>query len=137
MSEMKTDMRPLKKIKPENVTILIVDDDASICSFLESLFTYDGFEVVVETRGDRALELLKQNSYLHVDLVILDLMLPGKGGYSIIREIQGEGYKNTPCFVITARELDPDAMDMIQNESNVVEVWKKPIYPKQFQKKVH
>ncbi len=122
---------------PESKTILIVDDDHSICAFLESLLSTEGFRVITETTGEDALKLAQPDSFDQYDLLILDLMMPNYGGFELLRELQQEGYQKIPIIVMTARALDQGTVDMIRMESNVVDFMKKPVDPKELRKKVH
>jgi DNA-binding response OmpR family regulator len=66
--------------------ILIVEDEARIASFLGHALTSCGFEVEWANDGAAALKKLTQVSY---DLVLLDLLLPGVDGFSVLRELAG------------------------------------------------
>lgn len=127
----------MKSQRPDSRTILVVDDDRSICTLFETLLAQEGFQVVVESDGEAALNLLKSDAYHQYDLVILDLMMPNYGGYEVLRELQQEGYQNVPIFIVTARALDPGTIEMIRSESNVVEFLRKPLEPSEFRSKVH
>jgi DNA-binding response OmpR family regulator len=83
--------------------ILVVDDEESIRTIVEYALAEAGFEVLSAERGDTALELaLKEN----VDLVVLDLMIPGVDGLEVCRRIRAE--RSTPIIILSARgeELD-------------------------------
>lgn len=77
---------------------LIIDDDANICELLRLYFTKDGFDVKTVTNG---LEAYTAFNEYQPDIVILDLMLPGKDGYDICREIRKNS--TTPIIMLTAR----------------------------------
>ncbi len=122
---------------PESKTILVVDDDHSICAFFESMLSADGFRVVTETNGEDALKLVQSDSFDQYDLLILDLMMPNYGGFELLREMQQEGYQKIPIFLVTARVLDQGTIDMIRMESNVRDFLNKPVDSKEFRKKIH
>ena len=67
--------------------ILLVEDDPSISFLVTEILRHDGFEVVSVSDGYRALELLKQGSY---DAAVLDVMLPGLDGITILKSIRGD-----------------------------------------------
>lgn len=77
---------------------LIVDDDSNICELLRLYFMKDGFTVEMVNNG---LEALPAFNRFNPDIVILDLMLPGKDGYDICREIRK--ISSVPVIMLTAR----------------------------------
>ncbi len=70
---------------PEKRRILIVEDDEDISMVEEAYLEAAGFGTRILADGSEAVRLLKQESF---DLVLLDLMLPGKSGYDVCREIR-------------------------------------------------
>jgi len=84
-------------------TILIIEDEQTLARVLQSYLEREGFQVITTNRGDTGYDMsLTRN----VDLILLDLNLPGMDGMDIAREIVKQ--KNTPIIMITARveELD-------------------------------
>lgn len=77
-------------------TILIIEDDVQINDMLKVLLSKNGFETISAYSGTEGLLAFNDN----VDLVLLDLMLPGKSGDEIIGEIKGK--KNVPVIVSSA-----------------------------------
>ncbi|MEQ1759672.1 MAG: response regulator transcription factor [Vicinamibacterales bacterium] len=65
--------------------ILIVEDDARLAALLEEFFNTNGFVVNLEGRGDRAVERIARE---RPTLVILDVMLPGKSGFDVCRDVR-------------------------------------------------
>ena len=84
--------------------ILIVDDDARLRELLVRYFEQQGF--VASAVGDGA-ALDRELARRHVDLIVLDLMLPGEDGLSICRRLRGSGVE-TPIIMLTARGDDID-----------------------------
>ncbi len=84
--------------------ILIVEDDPHILLGLEEVLKSDGFEVAVCNRGDQALEAVGKH---RPGLVVLDVMLPGKSGYDICKEIRGKKIA-TPILMLTAKGQEID-----------------------------
>src|SRR5216117_969524 len=84
--------------------ILIVEDDPHILLGLEEVMKSDGFEVVVCNRGDQAVDAVTKH---RPSLIVLDVMLPGKSGYDICRELRSNKV-TTPILMLTAKgqELD-------------------------------
>ncbi|MGI6211996.1 MAG: response regulator transcription factor [Anaerovoracaceae bacterium] len=83
--------------------ILIVEDDRLIAELERDYLEADGFEVVIAEDGDKGLSEYMRGCY---DLVILDVMLPGKDGFEICRVIRGDS--DIPVVMVTARKEDVD-----------------------------
>ncbi|MGI6149629.1 MAG: response regulator transcription factor [Firmicutes bacterium] len=81
--------------------ILIVDDETSIQELIRFNLEQAGFETEVASDGLAALE--KFESY-KPDLVVLDLMLPGKDGYDVCKDIRR--HSNVPIIMLTAKETE-------------------------------
>jgi len=81
-------------------TILIVDDQAPTREFLQKTLSDDGFKVIAAANGADALSV-SDNS--QVDLVLLDVMMPGKSGFDVCREIKANPLTYlTPVAFVTA-----------------------------------
>ena len=83
--------------------ILIIEDDEDISMIEEAYLTSAGFETKILADGLHVNELLEQESF---DLILLDLMLPGKSGYTICREIRD--VVDIPILMVTARSESVD-----------------------------
>jgi two-component system, OmpR family, alkaline phosphatase synthesis response regulator PhoP len=83
--------------------ILVVDDEQSIRTIVEYALKEAGFEVVTAARGDDALAAMERDP---IDLVVLDVMLPGMDGLEVCQRIRAE--RNVPIIMLSARgeELD-------------------------------
>lgn len=79
--------------------ILVVEDDPAICSCLEGDLRLEGYEVEIQRDGDAASVRLKAAAF---DLIILDVMLPGRDGFEVCREARLHGIR-TPVLMLTAR----------------------------------
>jgi DNA-binding response OmpR family regulator len=86
-------------------TILVVDDERHIVDLIRLYLERDGFAVLSAGDGDEALAMAGRHD---PDLVILDLMLPGKDGFEVCRELRRRG--DTPILMVTARDDDIDAI---------------------------
>ena len=78
--------------------ILIVDDDLNICELLRLYIEKEGYSTVVANYGIEAIKKFKEENPA---LVLLDLMLPGKDGLEVCREIRKES--NCPIIMLTAK----------------------------------
>ncbi|MBP1965101.1 response regulator transcription factor [Paenibacillus aceris] len=83
--------------------ILIIEDEQSIAELERDYLEISGFEVDIENRGDKGLQLALSAEY---DLIILDLMLPKIDGFEICRRIRSE--KDIPILMVSAKKEDID-----------------------------
>lgn len=83
--------------------ILVVEDEQSIRTIIEYALRDAGFNVLTATRGDEAIEVFGREA---IDLVILDIMLPGLDGLEVCKRIRAT--HSTPIIMLSARgeELD-------------------------------
>ena len=84
--------------------ILVVDDDARIRDLLRRYLAQEGFEVMVAEDGKALNRILLRDT---VDLIVLDLMMPGEDGLSICRRLRA-GNDRTPIIMLTAKGEDVD-----------------------------
>ena len=84
-------------------TILIVEDEESLADPLAYLLRKEGFEAIVAPDGQSALSEFDSNS---VDLVLLDLMLPGMSGTDVCKKIRATSA--VPIIMVTARDSEID-----------------------------
>jgi len=81
--------------------VLLIEDEANITEAIRFLLTRDGWQVDTHADGSDAVEVIRMAD---PDLVILDVMLPGKSGMDILRELrEGEGTRDLPVLMLTAR----------------------------------
>lgn len=125
---------PEEKSEPKDKTILVVDDDESICAFLKILLGKDGFCVEIAGTGAEAMKVVGSKK---VDLVILDWMMPSVSGYEVVKMLQEDEYRQIPVIIITARVTDRDTIEMIRQELNVADFVAKPIQHAVFMNRIH
>lgn len=87
----------------EKRKILLVEDDGDISMVEEAYLQAAGFETEIVADGDKVSDLLEQEKF---DLILLDVMLPGKDGYEICREIRDR--VDIPILMVTARTESVD-----------------------------
>ena len=105
-------------------SVLVVDDDASLAEMLSIVLRQEGFDSRIVGRGDIALEAFRDYK---PDLVLLDLMLPGKDGIDVCREIRAES--GVPIVMLTAKG---DTIDVVVGlESGADDYIVKPFKPKE------
>lgn len=83
--------------------ILVVDDDQELCSLLAEYLETEGFAVEALFDGRRVREKLLAGRFA---LVVLDVMLPGRSGFDVLRELRSES--DVPVLMLTARGDDVD-----------------------------
>ena len=86
--------------------VLLIEDEPNIIEAISYILTKDGWTVHTHSDGETAMSKVMQ----HVpDLIILDVMLPGKSGYDILRELRAQAEtKNVPVMMLTARGQSKD-----------------------------
>jgi len=89
-------------IMPEIKTIMIADDDGDIREVVKILLESEGFHVIEAKDGDDAVNKISPE----IDLYILDVMMPGKNGYQVCREIRASSA--SPVLFLTAKSQDGD-----------------------------
>jgi DNA-binding response OmpR family regulator len=90
-------------------TILVVDDEPSICEVMSLYLTRDGFNVVTAADGDEALRLARER---RPDLILLDVMLPYRSGLEITQTLREE--RDTPIILLTARTDEIDRINGLE-----------------------
>ena len=86
-----------------NETILVVDDEREIADLLEIYLKNDGYTVHTCATGAEALRCVESE---HIDLALLDVMLPDIDGFSLCRKIRESRF--FPILMLTARVADSD-----------------------------
>ena len=87
-------------------TILVVEDDAHLRFGLEFNLKQEGHEVLVAADGEAGLELWRSR---HPDLILLDIMLPGRSGLEVLEDLR-QSDRRTPVIILTARSDESDAV---------------------------
>ncbi|MEY4469261.1 MAG: hypothetical protein RLZZ87_585 [Actinomycetota bacterium] len=88
--------------------VLVVDDNQDVRELIVHILNADGFHVYAAVDGENALAILKSNP---VDLVLLDVMMPGMSGLDVLREIRtgsNKKIREVPVMMITAMSSTDD-----------------------------
>ena len=91
-----------------SATVLVVDDEPQIRRVLRTTLTSHGYSVIEARSGDEALEMIRGE---HVDLILLDLNMPGRSGLEICREIRASG--DVPIIMLTVRNSERDKVQAL------------------------
>jgi two-component system, OmpR family, alkaline phosphatase synthesis response regulator PhoP len=89
---------------PAKVRLLLVEDEEALRSTLRLNFDLEGYDVTTVANGPDALERLRG---AHYDVVVMDVMLPGMDGFTVVETIRLEG-NATPVLFLTARTSGAD-----------------------------
>ena len=116
-------------IRPDKV--VVVDDDARIRDLLRRYLSQEGFEVMVAEDGKNLNRILQREA---VDLIVLDLMLPGEDGLSICRRLRAANDR-TPIIMLTAKGEDVDRI--VGLEIGADDYLGKPFNPRELLARVH
>jgi two-component system alkaline phosphatase synthesis response regulator PhoP len=92
----------------EGAHVLVVDDNQDVRDLVVHILSADGFHVYAAPDGESALAILKSNT---VDLVLLDVMMPGISGLDVLREVRTGSQKQLheiPVMMLTAKSSTED-----------------------------
>lgn len=84
--------------------ILIVEDDKNTRKLMEAVLKEHGFQPVTAADGYEALAVMDR---MHIDLVLLDIMMPGMDGYELTKQLRAADY-SLPILMVTAKQLPED-----------------------------
>jgi len=84
--------------------ILVVEDDTNARKLMKAVLERAEYSVLTATNGEEALSLLDSN---HIDLILLDIMMPGMDGYTLVSELRAAG-STIPVLMVTAKQLPAD-----------------------------
>lgn len=84
--------------------ILVVEDDKNARRLMETVLTRYGYDPILACNGEEALEIMDQK---HVDLIVLDVMMPRMDGYAFTNTLRSGGC-NIPILMVTARQTQED-----------------------------
>lgn len=88
-------------------TMLIVEDDPDVAASLEAFFAIDGFRITRADDGEDALRLI--TNLPPFDVILLDVMLPRKNGFNVLRDTRRAGV-DTPVIMVTVRAREDDKL---------------------------
>ncbi len=93
--------------------VLVVEDEAKVARALREGLERENYEVVVAPTGEEGFFLVNAEEF---DLVILDLMLPGRDGLQVLATLRKRGLQ-TPVLILTARDAIEDRVEGLQSRT--------------------
>ena len=109
--------------------ILVIDDDVELCSLLQEFLKREGFSVEFRHEGNQGLTRAMEGD---IDLLVLDVMLPGIDGFEILRRLRQKS--NIPVLMLTARGEDVDRI--IGLELGADDYLPKPFNPRELSARI-
>lgn len=104
--------------------ILLVDDDADILTSMQAAFEPTGAIIETANNGNKAVELAEKNV---PDLVVLDMMLPGRSGFLVLERIKAKKPRNAKPFVVMITGNPGKRHQMYAESLGVSEYFTKPV----------
>ena len=86
------------------VHILVIEDESKLAAAISHGLQAEGYAVAAAHSGEAGLKLLRENQF---DLLLLDVMLPRKGGIETLRDLRRDGFK-MPVLILTSRDSIDD-----------------------------
>jgi DNA-binding response OmpR family regulator len=104
--------------------VLLVDDDSDILSSMQAAFEPTGAVIEMASNGNKAVEIAERTQ---PDLVVLDMMLPGRSGFLVLEKIKARKPKNAKPFVIMITGNQGGRHKMYAESLGVSEYFNKPV----------
>jgi DNA-binding response OmpR family regulator len=108
----------------EGKRVLLVDDDNDILTSMQAAFEPTGAVVETANNGNKAVELAEKNQ---PDLVVLDMMLPGRSGFLVLEKIKAKKPRNSKPYVIMITGNQGARHKMYAETLGVSEYFTKPV----------
>lgn len=119
-----SDATPAAGSTLDNKRILLVDDDNDILTSMQAAFEPTGAVIETANNGNKAVELVEKNQ---PDLVVLDMMLPGRSGFLVLEKIKARKPRNSKPFVIMITGNQGARHKMYAESLGVSEYFNKPV----------
>jgi len=118
----------------EKIAVVVVEDDFYVLDFIKFTLEQNGYEVFGASDGLEGLNLIKKH---HPCIVVLDLMLPRKDGFSILKDMGDDAATaDIPVVIISAYTASESTRRLVTSQKNVKEVFTKPVRSKDFIQRV-
>lgn len=104
--------------RPEDLTVLVVDDEPDVALYLGSVLEDAGLNVVFAHDGDQALDAIRRQV---PDLISLDLVMPRKSGIRVLAELRRNPlWARVPVVIVTAHARDPEVRREVSEHADVL-----------------
>jgi CheY-like chemotaxis protein len=105
-------------LRPEDLTVLVVDDEPDVAFYLGSVLEDAGLNVVFAHDGDEALAAIRRQP---PDLISLDLVMPRKSGIRVLAELRRNPvWARIPVVIVTAHARDPEVRREVSEHADVL-----------------
>ena len=121
-------------VDPKERLVFIVDDDDALRDLMDAMVSREGFRTEVFPGASELEEALAAR---RPHLILLDLMMPGRSGVELLRQLQAGDGHDIPIVIVTARAMDSAFIEELRAERNVAEFLKKPVQPKRLTGLLH
>ncbi len=125
---------------PEQTKILVIDDDPDIHTLVKKILEPKSYDVVCAYNGDEGLRKVVEE---RPDLIILDVIMPGKHGFEVCRELKTDEkyhfFSNIPVLMLTVYPEDREKMNLSMREGMMMEAedyLQKPVEPQELVNRV-
>jgi len=116
------------------IAVVVVEDDCYVLDFMKFTLEQNGYHVFGAEDGVIGIDLIRRH---HPCVVVLDLMLPRKDGFSILKEMgEDAAIADIPVVVVSAYTASESTRRLVTAQKNVREVFTKPVRSKDFIQKV-
>lgn len=105
----------------DKVRVLIVDDEYAFCKALKLFLTKVGYEAIIATNGEHALDLIQEE---RPQVMTLDIRMPGMDGYEVLNHAKR---LNPKLFIIVVTAIDVPRMEELLERSGAHAVFRKPV----------
>ena len=113
-----TEMVGTEVRRPEDLTVLVVDDEPDVAFYLGSVLEDAGLNVVFAHDGDQALDAIRRQQ---PDLISLDLVMPRKSGIRVLAELRrNPKWARIPVVIVTAHARDPEVRREVSEHADVL-----------------
>jgi DNA-binding response OmpR family regulator len=97
-----------RHVPASDKTVLVVDDEEALRTLAAKLIGTRGYKVLTASDGEAALAILARRS--QIDLLVLDVVMPGLNGLQTLEEIRKRGHTDLPVVLLTAQSKDDDVI---------------------------
>ncbi len=103
----------MSKPKKQDFSILVVDDNKENLKVVSNFLKAEGYQIALSLNADDALSILNNNK---IDLILLDVMMPGIDGFTLCRQLKKDGrLKDIPVIFLTAKTETSDLVEGFQS----------------------